>query len=757
MSRKGAIGFSMPFRKKKNLFAVMQLNESVADTVYDVIASKYDNDEERGAIVKADDTYLVVAVMEADIEEAMGGSKAARKSEEAGTFSASINSDIIDAIVIPEDMENGILGLIPSVDTMQELYELSFIDSTPLHIAAVTKDFNEEDGLTVFDTTVTLDDLTNIQNGHQTLQLSDDGESVALIDYDASANEEEEPFVEEDVEPVSDEPNEPVESVNEEPDVQDEPTEAFDEPTFVAEEPEYEAPIVEPVEPVVPESSYEAEPVYQPAPVTYQQPVAPIAPQPVYQPEPDVANADDLVDIQAKIMSNLNSDQLMLDVTADEFDNVYSVASHPVELFSEEVQNPNSSLDIHVAQMAAAANTRSLQFIDSSVNSLRSDYLLTLRAYADNLQKTLDYTDESTAPGKKRLAIKQSAEEKAIASMAEFEEKKATIQAEYDARKQKAVDEAIARAENEFDRENGDELKRALEFDSAAMQVEIDLFEEKELKQLHQQRRDFAQKAYASAVTKLLLTYRERIEDVYRQQIEMFNDDNNRMNEYIEKNYSNEIMRANAVQQELDRKQDLQSLEDKYATQMAAKDVELENLRKKSEADLKEVRDKADFDVQKVENDMHERVATEQSLNAKLRDDLSELTTKYASLEDKKDEEYRHRLAVQEDRAKSLEDKLDQYRRDDEAASRNRGIVMALVALLTLLLGAGITFGVMHAVNVSTASQSQSEISRLKDSLSDAKARVNEYKSSAEIQSSQISDLQKVVNDLKTTTQPSNP
>lgn len=742
-------------RKKKNLFAVVQFDETVPETVYDRLKVDYEDDSKRGAIIKTpEDDYLVVALIEKEIEDAFGGVKKAQKSEEAGTFVANVNSNIIDHIIVESDIANGILGIVPTTDTIGELYELSFIDKTPFRVARVPKDFNADDGLIVYDTKLTLNDLKNIQNGYLTIQV--DGDDATLVDIEEEKDEPAVKPVEIDTDDV-DVDSEPEDI--EEPDIvsEDDSDELVDD--FVEEQVKDESnPFVDVEKTATPhfQAYVEPEEEYQPLDTT----VNPDTFVPVYEDDEQYGSdvdsdedyqdisIDNLADIQQQVISELNSDDLNIVIDGNAFDEVYGTNTHPIELFNEQVQNPNSSLDAHVAQMASAANTRSLQYVDSNINTLRSEFLLTLRSYANKLEKTLDYNDPETAPGEKVVKIQDELVEHATMRHEAFEEEATKLRADYDARKKRVVEEAIARAENEFDRENLDELNRKLKYDDAQAQVEIDALEAEKMRKLHQQRRDVARKAMEQAVTKLLLSYRDRVEEIYAKQSDMFNTENEHINAYIKENYDNEVMRANTVRQELDRKRDLQNLEDKYNTNMAEKDAELRRVLEQSAADLDRVRKEASFDVDKVRKDLAKQIEDERTLNESLRADLSKLTDKYAVLDNEKEEEYRHQLAVANDRVSALESKADQRRRDDERANRNRWIVTIVAIVISLLVGIGGTFAVTHAINQQTTEATNSKVEKLTSQLEDSKEKVSSYKSKAESQQAQIDALNETLNSL---------
>lgn len=750
---------------KKNLFAQLQFNETVAETVYDNIKELYNNPDQRGAIVEYEDgghkNYVIIAMLADDLEAAFG--KKYKKNEEVGSFSASINDGLIQAVLVEGDFESGTLALIPTTDTLADMTEWSFIEKTPMHIAVVTPDFNAKDGVILLSNTVTLNELTNIRNGHMTIKITNDEDGVPDEAEIINLHE------------VKDEPvaraEEPVESDEDEsgydPDSEYDPDTDYDEVESVddyPEEPVYDEPQYE--EPVYDEPQYDSgvdynEPQYEEQPVF--DPAQDFDPQesaveqvPVVQ--PDVEN---LVDIQEELIKQLNSDALDIEVSDEEFYKVFGQDNHSVELFNEQPNDPNNHLDQHVAQMASVANTKILRYLDEQTNSLASEYVLALRTYADKLTKTLDYHDDNTEAGQKYKNIKSERERLVQAMALDHEAKKQDIQAEYDDRKAKFIEERKLQAEREFDDENRAQLAKDLELDVSKLEFEGQDYEAKELRDLHTRRRDVARVFMERATTNLLMHYRDEMAKVYKGVKELALSESNNINRYIEQNFASEVMRANAIQKQLDMQTDLTALEDKFKAQLVEKNAELEAIRDKAASDYKALEEKSTFNLCDLKKELQAELDAERVVNKELRASLDRMTEKFETLDEKKEEEYRHRLKVSDDRAEALERRIDAREKDIIVANRNRWIVAALLALTTAIGGVMITAYVMNQAQATTNHSVETQITQLKRDLDDAKkdaqsakTEANNAKTEANTKQAQIDSLTKALGERAN--QPSN-
>jgi hypothetical protein len=735
----------MAFFGKKNLFAQLQFNETVAETVYDNIKELYNNPDQRGAIVEYKDgdktNYVIIAMLADDLEAAFG--KKYKKNEEVGSFSASINDGLIQAVLVEGDFESGTLALIPTTDTLADMTEWSFIDKTPMHIAVVTPDFNAEDGVILLSDTVTLNELTNIRNGHMTIKIKndEDGEpDEAEIINLHEVNDEPVSRVEEDVDTTEESDYDPdVEDVEPEPDVVDEPVEEvyYDEP----EQEEY-------MEPHYEEPVYEEQPVFDPE-QGYDPQESVVEPVPVEQ--PDVQN---LVDIQEELLKQLNSDALDINVSDEEFYNVFGQDKHPVELFNEQPNDPNNHLDQHVAQMASVANTKLLRYLDEKTNSLASEYLLALRTYADKLTKTLDYHDDNTEAGRKYQEIKDKRDELIVNEIKNHELKQQEIQDEYDARKEKFIEERKLQAEREFDDENRAQLVKDLELDMAKLELDGQDYEARNLKDLHTRRRDVARVFMERATTNLLMHYRDEMAKVYKGAKELAQAEGDNINRYIEQNFASEVMRANAIQKQMDMQADLTALQDKFNATLAEKNAELLAVREKATADYKALEEKSTFDLQGLKKELQSELDAERVVNKELRASLDRMAEKFETLDEKKEDEYRHRLKVADDRAEALERRLDTREKDIVSANRNRWIVAALLALATAIGGVMVTAYVMNQTQATTNHTNESQITQLKHDLEEAKkdaesakTEAHNAKSESHTKQAQIDSLTKALSD----------
>lgn len=755
---------------KKNLFTQLQFNETVAETVYDNIKELYEDEAQRGAIVKYEDNghdnYVIIAMKADDLMESFG--KKFKKNEEVGAFSASINDGLIQAVLVEGDFESGILALIPTVDTLADMTEWSFVEKTPIHLAVVTPDFNAQDGVILLSDTITVNELKNIKNGHMTV----------VVKNDENGEPDEAEIVKiEDLEKMS-----VAESV--EDSAEDEAFDEFDADT----EPVYDEDVIEDEDEVIVDDTddvyddevvYEDEPVYDDEPVTYEsdsddaydynedvfmsQPEEYLVEEPQVQSEvatQEQLDIQNLANVQELLLKQLNSDSLDINITDEEFVKVFAQDAHPIELFNETPADPDNQLDVHVAQMSSLANTKILRFIDEKVALFASEYLLALRTFADKLTKRLDYHDEETDAGRKFKELKSERARLVDVAILEHEAKKKDIEADYRERKEKFIKERQLQAEREFDDEHRAQLEKDLELDVAKLELEGKDFEAKGLQELHGRRRDVAHVFMDRAVTDLLIHYRDEMAKVYKQANEIALNESNQINRYIEQNFASEVMRANALQKQMDMQSDLKALQDKFDAQLVEKNAEIQALRDKSDADYKILKEQSTLDIQNIKEELNRELETERLVNKELRASLERMTEKFETLDEKKESEYKHRLKVADDRVEALERRLDAREKDIQIGNRNRWIVAALLTLIAAIAGVLITVFVMNQSQANTNSVNQSQISQLKRDLDDAKSdaksaktEASNAKSEVNAKQAQIDGLTKVINERNNSAQ----
>ena len=708
----------------------------------------YEDPDQRGAIVKYDDNgrenYVIIAMKADDLMESFG--KKFKKNEEVGAFSASINDGLIQAVLVEGDFESGILALIPTVDTLADMTEWSFVERTPIHLAVVTPDFNAQDGVILLSDTITVNELKNIKNGHMTVIVKndengepDEAEIVKIEDLDAESELPVE-SVEEDI--VEDEPVYEDEVV--EDDIED----------GVEDEPVYEdvyddEPIYEEVsDEYLPEDEYvgyvDEGNVFMDEPDEYVEEEQ-VQPEVVTQEQLDIQN---LANVQEILLKQLNSDSLDINITDEEFVKVFAQDAHPIELFNETPADPENQLDVHVAQMSSLANTKILRFIDEKVSMFASEYLLALRTFADKLTKRLDYHDEETDAGRKFKELKDERARLVNVAILDHEAKKKDIEADYRERKEKFIKERQLQAEREFDDEHRAQLEKDLELDVAKLELEGKDFEAKGLQELHGRRRDVAHVFMDRAITDLLIHYRDEMAKVYKQANEIALNESNQINRYIEQNFASEVMRANALQKQMDMQSDLKALQDKFDAQLVEKNAEIQALRDKSDADYTALKEQSTLDIQNIKEELNRELEAERLVNKELRASLERMTEKFETLDEKKESEYKHRLKVADDRVEALERRLDAREKDIQIGNRNRWIVAVLLALVTAIIGVLVTMFVMNQSQATVNSSNESQITQLKRDLDDAKSDVKTAKTDANNAKSQVNEKQAQIDGL---------
>lgn len=755
---------------KKNLFTQLQFNETVAETVYDNIKELYDDPDQRGAIVKYDDNgrenYVIIAMKADDLMESFG--KKFKKNEEVGAFSASINDGLIQAVLVEGDFESGILALIPTVDTLADMTEWSFVEKTPIHLAVVTPEFNAQDGVVLLSDTITVNELKNIKNGHMTVVIKndengepDEAEIVKIEDLEkmsVSESVEDEAFDEDvDVEPSYDVDTDVDEDYDYDEDVVDDEIIVDDTDDVYDDEPVYDE-VPETYDSDVEDGYDYSDDVFMSEPEEYSVEEPQVQPEVVTQEQLDIQN---LANVQEILLKQLNSDSLDINITDEEFVKVFAQDAHPIELFNETPADPNNQLDVHVAQMSSLANTKILRFIDEKVSMFASEYLLALRTFADKLTKRLDYHDEETDAGRKFKELKSERARLIEAAVLDHESKAKDIEADYRERKEKFVKERQLQAEREFDDEYRAQLEKDLEIDVAKIELEGNDFEAKGLQELHGRRRDVAHVFMDRAITDLLIHYRDEMAKVYKQANEIALNESNQINRYIEQNFASEVMRANALQKQMDMQSDLKALQDKFDAQLVEKNAEIQALRDKSDADYTALKEQSTLDIQNIKEELNRELEAERLVNKELRTSLERMTEKFETLDEKKESEYKHRLKVADDRVEALERRLDAREKDVQIGNRNRWIIAVLLALTTAIVGVLVTMAVMNQNQATANNSNQSQITQLKRDLDDAKSdakaaktEANNAKSDVNAKQAQIDSLTKVINERNNSSQP---
>lgn len=455
-------------------------------------------------------------------------------------------------------------------------------------------------------------------------------------------------------------------------------------------------------------------------------------------------NDDDKIvspeDTYKAITRTFYSNDLDLKISTEPIDDLLN-ADNKFVPFDED--RGDGYLNEYLNQMAREANQQLKTEHETHKSIVRNMYYDLITKSAEDLTAQVDENNDKTKFGKRRLDIIKSVNEAKDDEKfkQQVEDKKKSLEADFDERAKKDGERARQQAEASYKERFGGELDAKLANVEADVRNEIDHLYNEQMKDLHTEQKNAAAVLWDNlesiAIGKALNRYKalrkqealhetnwrkkmrdfannHRKEAVAHDEIVKRELDQDKRAKELEQRYTDQINRLeadNKTRQE-DAQRRLADLEKQYKLDLAntKAQVEAENKAKHDReiADLKMANDKQ---VSRLQLDLQEsssrangyklEVESEKIKNKNLQVKLDTLDErKSQELSDKFKVQYNGQIEALKSNNKFLEDQSKDRASQIKAVKRSRVASNVAIALLSVILSSGATFGVMKLTSV---------------------------------------------------------
>lgn len=663
--------------KKKDMTLIerMQLEESVAAASLDAVQELAD--EGGSAVREIEDGLLIVVFTNEDLENA-GLDPAG---EEFGSFAEALRSETIESIALAKDLEGGIIGVIPSEETLTALDEFEFVQDLLFKWAIVPFDLDDNDQLTVLDDTVHIARLVELaRDGSIELSVvngsvvteSNDGEELA--EYPDEDELPEEPGDEDDELPADDEfaPDEPLDDEFA-PDLDDEPTGTYGE--LPHDDGSYDDELDdEPTYDFDDEDGDEDDDVY----VAVEQELMPVA--------------ESKEAINRAVNHSFNNTELGLSIDMTKFDDYFDAVSlaqfdtHKVD--DSELQNV-------ISKIRQDANTELQRFHQDNVTSLRNKFTTSMRDIHNRLVESLDHKDEDTTYGERYHQIEKMFQD----AMSDVERQIAgevtKVKTQYQEAREEYGENAKREAFSVYDTRYRSELDRKVSAIRTQVPSDIKTDRDVQLGALYDDRRTIAQRLFDKATTALLQTLQSEHQNIVRKELHMYDLFRKDMDSYLRKHFADEVLRSKAEAERLRQSHEAESVRQQYEQMLSTKAAQLQEESERGLNAVKQLEVAHREQMNEVKADYDKRLAREKKENAEIRELLTDATNNISKIGQQKEKEVEHQMAVLKDQIIGKDKELAYANERNARTQKPMYAMVVAAATITLMLGviAGFLFG----------------------------------------------------------------
>jgi len=691
--------------KKNELMKV--LNESVWESVNE------DFKANKQFILQKDGETRYVALLfdTKDVGGLVG--KEAKKDESKGSVIEAIRSGRIKTFILPDMLQDDSLLIIPDIDTIDNMDEFAMFSSIKYLLCTVspdggvttetvggTDDENDED---LF---VTLEDIEKfIKNGDDVKALFPYMKGNGLPAAFGASSPANAPM-DDDVEELDD--DDEIEELDD-----DEEDEAPAQPTPVQPTPVAPTPVVS--EPAPTPAPQPVQPTPTAAPVgtggidsllSGNTPVddeyddmddydeEPDADEGDYSDEGDYGDdEDDYEDITEEfvndfVIRNFYSDDLGLEVSTEPFDLQFLHGNAYVP-FNE--NRGSGWLNEYLSNLAKDANTRMERMHNENLFRMRERYMRIIQGHCENIQKSLDISDDSTQYGKMRFAIEQNKSDNYDQIETSIADKRTHLENSWEAKLAQVGETAAAEARQQYiDRHITAHENDLLNLETREKD-EIERDYQNSMKRMNDDRRLEASKLLDLAINETLKEMSDLYLKVLRDEKKEYTRLQNEMTRFIDDNRKDEKARIEAIAEQNRQVKQANEVRKEYTAKIKALSAEFDVKKTSLQADIDRMKKEHDIELGNYEAAWKEKVNAERTKNEDLQRQLDELMNKYADLDSAKKAEYEARINTFEQERASWKEELDHVVSVHNRSSKIT--IFLIIAILLASMGIGFIFG----------------------------------------------------------------
>lgn len=691
-------GFSLFGSSKRSkspirLTDAMQLEESVASSSVDVLGSIVTDHVPSAVRFIEGDGYVIVALT----NTMLSGSTLDVKSEEFGSFAEGLRNETIESITLPRDIEDGVIGLIPTLDTLQALEEFEFLDHVQYQYALVPKDITDDQGIILLDTTVSFDELLATANDFNlTYQLS--GAHVDVVSLEGlDRDDAEESF-------------ESFDSAEQDFTIDEHPDDAvFDE---VEEEPPHLLPPSQmddaPVEFIPTYTLSDSDDVDD---VDNMDDDMDVADGMAFDTEPTDTTftdatygstdltEDEAAERQKQVVFQISNPELGIELTTEKFDDYF--ANQPIVNF-EIVDDQGNELQRTLNEMRRDANSELERMRHDGIQSLRQKFISALRQTHDLVTSELDYREADTRYFDAFMRVEERYQQTLNRRFEIESERTREAKADFEERKAAYVEDAKRAAEATFQRIYGDEHRRAVQNISLLVSEEIEAEREASRAEIYADRRMVASNMFERVITTLLAELTQNFNMLAEQELSVYDGFRQNMEIYLRKHYSDEVLRAKAEAEKLRQMHEAERVREEYDQMLITKTRMLEE----QEATYREKLDKLDLEhrqqLEEMRKETERLIERERKDNDTLRESVRQANQSNEIIIEQKDKEIEHRMKTLENMLEAKDAEIRYVAERSARSERPMKFITGSIGAVALVVG--ILFGFLFGAS-NTAKQ----------------------------------------------------
>lgn len=685
-------------KKNQSLIDMMQLDESVAEPSLEVVADLSDRDDSAVRQVSDAGGYLIVAFTNTMLEAA----ELDASSEEFGSFAEALRTETVESIALINDLEEGIVGIIPSIDSLIALDEFEFAHNLEFKWALVPFDLDNDSQLDILNSTVSLAKLTEMANEPSiTAMVDEDSKEVILSDGDdyeedefgvnAPAASESDDLEDDDDDFDFDAPPEEAPAASDEFEVTDE-----DIVEEVPDDDDFDDDLdLEDDAPAVTESTDDFDDDIElddDLDDDYSDDFGDTTPSEPEEDEltPEESNA--LIE-QAATHSFANT-ELGIDLDMSLFDDLY----RPDDVIQFETNfDEDSELQRVISKMHKDHNTELKRLHKGHVQALRAKYASSISDIYTRVADHVDHMNPNTVYGERLEKIEADYRDKKRNIDATVASRRNVINDEYRERREAYGEAAKQDAMASYDKTHRSQLDATLSNISADISTEITNEKNYRTAELLKDRRLVSARLFDDIKVKLLKSIQKEHQEYANKELRMYDAFRKDADTYLRKHFSDDVLRSKAQAESLRQNHEADRVRREYGEMLTSKARQIEELENDAAAKHRQLTEEHRNDIAQIKAEHDRELERLQKETTGLRDMLQDANESVTKISEQKEKEIEHRIKVYEDRIQSKDLEL-QYA-NERLTTKNRPMFAIMIAIGAVCIMLGLILGFILGID----------------------------------------------------------
>ncbi len=337
----------------------------------------------------------------------------------------------------------------------------------------------------------------------------------------------------------------------------------------------------------------------------------------------------------------LFKNDLDLVVTSELFDDQFG--NFKPNYTFEENQGDNW-IDNYLSQMAKDANRDLEKLLETNVVLMRNKYMNTLSRYAGQIEQELDFHNPATKYGDAFNMLEDSKAEQLSVMDEKIREEVSNIESDWNKKLDDIADAAAKNARIDYERKYGYEYEDKKANVRKNILDVIETSYQLNYAEVNNQRKMIAQKKLDLAQTQVLRIIASDFENYLKREEEIYNVHQRKMNQFLEENRKNDVIRTETLRKELDQNNRAEAIRTDYQARLDSLNSSISERERQLNNQIEDLTRQNTRRIEEIQKSHKDEIDRLNKDKVSLSRQIEDLIDKYSQVDMQKAREYQMQI-----------------------------------------------------------------------------------------------------------------